>query len=471
MNTIVRLAGSAALALSAMTPLTATAETLTDALVSAYNNSDLLAQQRAVLRAADEDVAGAVAALRPTLSYQLSESYQYIDDPSPLQGQNNDNFTTSLDLLAQIDLFTGGRNRLAIEAAKEAVLAAREGLIAQEQQVLFEAVEAYMNVLAAIENVRLNANSVELLDEEVRAARDRFEVGEVTRTDVAQAEARQAQAEADLVAAEGDLEVAREDYNLQVGRYPGNLQAPPPLPTTAPSVDGARQIALRSHPLILQSQRNVTVAEINAAAAEAAILPALRAEAQAGYSDGISNNAFDGDGFEPGASVGLTLQGPIYQGGALNSAFRQARAQRDNSRAQLLRTTSEISEQVGRAWAVREVARAQLDSTDRQIEAARIAFEGTREEATLGARTTLDVLDAEQDLLDAQTARVDAAAQEQIAVYGLLSSMGRLTVEGLGLPVTAYDPAAYYNSVRSAPPIGSDQGIQLDRVLKSLGRY
>jgi outer membrane protein len=449
-------------------------ETLIDALVSAYNNSDLLEQQRAVLRAADEDVAQAVASLRPTLSYQVTERYLFEEESQ--QGftveEDVETYQTNLELIAEIALFTGGRNRLAIESAKEAVLAAREGLRAREQQVLFEAVDAYMTVLAARETVDLRENSVRLLEEEVRAARDRFEVGEVTRTDVAQAEAALAQAEADLVAAEGDLETAREDYNLQVGRYPGNLAAPPPLPSTAPTEDNARQVALRSHPQILQAQRNVTVAEINARSAEAAVLPTLSGQATAGYSDADETfGEFGSAGDLTGdASISLQLRGPIYQGGQLNSVFRQARAQRDNSRAQLLRTTSEISEQVGRAWAVRDVARARLQATARQIEAARIAFEGTREEATLGARTTLDVLDAEQDLLDAQTSQVDATAQEQRAVYGLLSAMGRLTVDYLNLPVTTYDPTAYYNMVKDAPSAVSEQGRKLDRVLQKLGK-
>lgn len=442
------------------------AETLTDALVSAYNNSNLLEQSRALLRAADEDVAGAVAALRPTLGYQLSETYSYVDDP--VGNQLRDSFSTSLELVSELDIFTGGRNRLSLDAAKEAVLAAREALVAQEQNVLFAAVDSYMTVFAAVEIVQLRQNSVRVLQEEVRAARDRFDVGEVTRTDVAQAEARLAQADADLVAAEGDLETARELYNLEVGRYPGQLQTPPPLPATAPTEDAAREIALRSHPRILQAQRQVQVNELNVAAAEAAVLPRLSAQARAGYSG--TDDSIGGGDLSGSASVGVVLSGPIYQGGALNSVFRRTKANRDNSRAQLLRTTAEISELVGRSWAVRDVARARLTATDRQIEAAQIAFDGTREEATLGARTTLDVLDAEQDLLNAQASRIDAGAQEQRAAYGLLLSMGRLTAKDLNLPVVSYDPSAYYNAVSNAPGLGSEQGIQLDRVLRSIGR-
>lgn len=445
----------------------ASAETLTDALVSAYNNSDLLDQSRAILRAADEDVATAVSALRPTLDYSLNRNWGFAQDDSFLI--NRDSVINTLELTSQLSLYEFGRNRLAIDAAKEAVLATRQALLQQEQAILFSAVSAYMDVLSALEFVDLRTNNVRVLQEEVRAVNDRFEVGEVTRTDVALAQSRLALSEANFESARGDLEIANEAYNLAVGRYPGTLAQPPALPTTAANEQAARDISIRLHPSIMEAQKLVTVAEINVARAEAAVLPSLRADARAGYADGSSTSS--SGNLEGYASVGITFGGPIYRGGALNSAFRSTKAQRDLNRAQLLRTTAQISEQVGRAWSVREVARARLVSTGRQIDAAQIAFDGTREEATLGARTTLDVLDAEQELLDAKGERILAASDEQIAVYGLLSSMGRLTVDFLDLPVTAYDPAVYYNAVRNSPAVNSAQGIQLDNLLKSIGKY
>jgi outer membrane protein len=213
----------------------------------------------------------------------------------------------------------------------------------------------------------------------------------------------------------------------------------------------------------------VTVSEINIARAERAVLPSVRANASVGYTDDYQDNELWQ--LDPSARIGLEVGGPIYRGGALNSDFRRARSQRDQNRAQLLRTTSEVAEVVGRAWAIREVDEAVLRSTERQIEAARVAFEGTREEATLGARTTLDVLNAEQELLDAQGERIEAAARLQVAVYGVLSAMGRLTTDYLDLPVTSYDPSVYYNAVSNAPSSASQEGIKLDRVLKSLGKY
>lgn len=462
-NRRMRNLGCVSLAVMVWAAGMAAAETLTDTLVSAYNNSHLLEQNRAVLRAADEDVAQAVALLRPTLDYQLSRGWDYDFD------EDRYFISDTIDLVASLTIYEFGRNRLAIEAAKEAVLAARQSLLAEEQAVLFDAVTAYFQVRNAIALVGLAENNVSVLNEELRATRDRFEVGEVTRTDVAQAESRFAEAQARLVEARGDFENQREGFRLAVGRYPNNLDPAPPEPVTADSVEDARAVARREHPSILEAQRLVTVAELNAARAEAAVLPSLAATASAGWGNS-PNNPFDNN-LDPQADVGLSITGPIYQGGALNSVFRQAQAQRDQNRANLLQTTASIIERVGVAWATLRSARATFDATERQIMAAQIAFDGVREEATLGARTTLDVLDAEQDLLDARVSRVEALTSEQIAIYGLLSTMGRLTVDYLELPVIAYDPSIYYNSVRNAPAIGSRQGIQLDRVLKSIGRY
>ncbi|MGB0661234.1 MAG: TolC family outer membrane protein [Mangrovicoccus sp.] len=447
------------------------AETLRDTLISAYNNSRLIEQNRAVLRAADEDVAVAVSALRPVFSYSASRSYSWDLETGVNQvtgiRQDSQSITNTLEMTGSWALFEFGRNKLSVEAAKEAVLAARQSLISVEQTVLFQAVQAYTEMRRSQDFVALRRNNVRVLNEEVRAANDRFEVGEVTRTDVAQAEARLAESEANLVSAQGDLETAREAFNLAVGRYPGTLAPPPAFPTIPASVDEARQIALASHPDIRQAQYLVSASELNVQVAEREILPALQVTGSVGYSDRSSLT----NDLEPDASLGIEFGGPIYQGGRLNALYRQSVAQRDQNRANLLQTSLTISERVGFAWANLQVARASLRATDRAIEANQVAFDGTREEATLGARTTLDVLNAEQELLDSRGDRLDALTVEQDAYYFLLSTMGLLTAERLGLDVVAYDPEAYYNSVRNAPPIGaSEEGIKLDRVLQSLGK-
>lgn len=429
----------------------ARAETLTDALIAAYQNSNLLEQNRAVLRAADEDVATAVSALRPTLAFVGSSRWV---DPVVSRRLSN-----SLGLSAQLTLFDSGRNRLGVEIARESVLATREALVGVEQEVLLSAVRAYMNVRSYAEYVTLNQNSVRVIGEELRAAQDRFDVGEVTRTDVAQAEARLAEARAQLSSAQGDLAVARESYKAATGKYPGTLAAPPIPPRAAASVDDAKAVAVRTHPDVRQAQREVNVSELNVALAAAQRLPSLTASGSAAV-DQSGDNA---------SSLSLSLSQPIYQGGALSSLHRQAIAGRDQSRAALQQSAVNVAFSVGEAWAQQQVANASLISIDEQIRAAQVAYDGVREEARFGARTTLDVLDAEQELLDARASRISAQAQQHIAAYSLLSSMGLLTVDHLKLGIPTYDPAAYYNAVKSAP-YSSVQGERLDRVLKSIGK-
>jgi len=429
----------------------AQAETLADALVAAYRTSNLLEQNRATLRAADEDVAGAVAALRPVLSWAAAASYRNAD------GIESDSATLSLN--AQMTLLDFGRNKIAVEAAKEAVLATRESLLAVEQDVLLAAIRAYTNVKSTSENVAINQNSVRVIGEELRAANDRFSVGEVTRTDVALAEARLAAARAGLAAAQGALASAREAYKASTGAYPGSLAPLPAGPRLPATLAEAIATAQRTHPSIRQAQRQVTLAELQVTAAATERMPTLSGTAS------ISRSDTGGDT----STLGLSMSQTIYSGGRLSSAHRKALAGRDRARAGLLQTTTTIGQNAANSWASIEVARAQIRAIEQQVSAATVAYNGIREEATLGARTTLDVLDAEQELLSAQADRIDAEASLQVAIYSLLSSMGLLTAERLNLGVPIYDPAAYYNAVRNAP-LTSVQGESLDRVLRAIGK-
>lgn len=446
----------AGLALAALlSPASARAESLADALVGAYKDSGLLGQNQATLRAADEDVAGAVAALRPVISYLASASYDFS------LSEGTDELSSNLSISLEQLLFDFGATRLSIEAAKETVLATREALIGVEIDVLLAAVDAFLDVRNQSAQVNLRQNNVRLIERELRAARDRFEVGEVTRTDVAQAESRLAAARAGLISTQGELSNAREAYLRSVGRYPGTLSPPPSAPATANSLEDARAVARRTHPDIRSAMRQVTVAELNIARAEAAMKPSLSATGSVGVNEDFDN----------ASSLGLRLRGPIYQGGALSAAMRQAQARRDASRASLHNITRLIDQSVGNSWSLLQVARANITSSDEQVRAATVAFEGVQEEATLGARTTLDVLNAEQELLNARAALLTAQTNQTFATYSLLASMGLLTVEHLGLGIVTYDPAAYYDAVRDAPTrFVSPQGEKLDRVLRSLGR-
>lgn len=431
----------------------ARAETLTDALISAYKHSGLLDQNRALLRVADEDVAQAVAALRPVLSYYAKSQYANFTNP------NGDHLTANAGLQASLLLLDGGSSKLAIEGAKETVLATREGLINVEQSVLLRTVTAYMNVLRENEFVALRQNNVRVITEQLRAAKDRFEVGEVTRTDVSLAESRLALARANLAAAEGNLARSREEYRVAVGTYPKSLRGAPKAPATARSLDSARAIAYTTHPAMKKVQHDIAAAEIGVLRADALMKPTLSLK---------GNLDFNHVGTES-ATIGLDLGGPIYQGGKLSSLYRQAVARRDATRSGLHITRYEVAQGVGNAWAMLAVSRATLEASIRQIRAARVAFRGVKEEATLGARTTLDVLDAEQELLDAEANRISAITDQYVATYSLLSAMGLLTVDHLNLGIRTYDPAAYYNAVSGAPA-DSTQGKRLDRVLRALGK-
>lgn len=461
------------LAMMAAAPLQA--ETLADAMVAAYKNSKLLEQNQALLRVQDENVAQAVATLRPVVRFVTESRYAHSEVPVVLPANallgtpaqylgrtDTETLDTTMQLVAQMTLLDFGRNRTSLEIAKETVLATREALRAAEQRVLLEAVNAYVSVRLQQEILALRQNNVRVIGQELQAARDRFDVGEVTRTDVAIAEASLAAAQSGLASAQGDLTVARERYKAVTGAYPGDLAALPALPEMAKTVESAREIALVTHPLINQKKREVTVADLSVTAARANMRPSLTGTAA------LSTQAEGDPDRVESASVGLSLSQTIYAGGALSSGYRQAVARRDAARADLAQTAITLGEDVGVAWSQVQVAQASISAGDQQIEAARTAFDGVREEATLGARTTLDVLDAEQNLLDARATRATAAAKRYVGVYNLLATMGLMTVDHLKLGVPSYDPAVYYEAVRRAP-VTSPQGKALDRLLGKVG--
>ena len=431
------------------------ADTLADALAAGYENSGLLEQNRALLRVADEDVAQAVAALMPIVNWSLQASSTY---PRTDRSFSAEEVNALLQISAQLTLYDGGSNQLAIEAQKELVLATRESLVGDEQQVLLRVVQAYMNVRRSNEFVSLRDSNLRLITQELRAAQDRFEVGEVTRTDVSLAEARLASARSQLATEQGALARALAEYEAAVGRPARGLAATGPAPL-GQSIPQAIDLAQRQHPAIRQAQHSVAAAELNIARAEAAMLPTLS----------LSGSASINDDNVTGQQIGLSLGGPIYQGGLLSSQVRQSMARRDAARSNLLVIGRGVEQAVLNAYSQLEVARASRDASNRQVQAAQAAFDGIREEATLGARTTLDVLNAEQELLDARANLISAMVDETVASYTVLSAMGLLTAQHLELNVQQYDPAAYYNLVKDAPTIRSEQGAALDRVLEAIG--
>ncbi|SFL14622.1 TolC family outer membrane protein [Shimia haliotis] len=454
-----------ALTVSFGTAQTAASQTLADAMATAYEHSGLLDQNRALLRAADEDVAISMAALRPVVSWISNVQHNYGNGGNSTVSLTSNKSFIDFGVSADLLIFDNGVSKLLTESAKETVLATRQGLVSVEQSVLFNAVQAFMDVVANREIVELRQNNLRLLQRELQAAQDRFEVGEVTRTDVSLAEARLAGARAQLAAAQGDFAASQEFYAAAVGVRPGNLIAPRSLPRSAKSIEDAKEVAIRAHPSMLQVQHQIAAAELAVDQARAAMGPSVTLRT------GVSvEREFGNSNFTDGAFVGLRASAPIYQGGRLSALVRKSQAVRDQQRANLHVTRHNIRQNAGTSWSQLSAAGAQIQASVQQVEASRIAFEGVREEAKLGARTTLDVLTAEQDLLDAETDRISAQATQVVAAYALLSSMGQLTVDRLNLKVERYDPEAYYNMVKDAPTIRSEQGQKLDKLLKAIGK-
>lgn len=449
-------------------PALANAENLADAMADAYEHSGLLQQNRALLRAADESVAQTYASLRPILNWYGAIEHAFGTSSSFSTGGVSSAINTSnasIGISLQILLFDNGQSKNLIEAAKETVLSTRQSLIIAEQSVLFDAVQSFMNVVRDTQIVELRQNNLRLVERELQAAQDRFEVGEVTRTDVAQAEASLAGGRADLARAQGDLMQSQEFYSAAIGHRPGRLNAPRRLPNVPVAMEDAKAVAIRSHPSMIRAQYDISTAEYNVLAAESAMGPRVTLDGQYAIQEDINTRYHNHAG-----TIGLTLGGPIYQGGRLSSVLRQAMALRDGERANLHVVRHTTRQNAGNAWAALATSKAQLVATGRQVEAARVAFEGVREEAKLGARTTLDVLIAEQALLDAEANRITASTDQFTAAYALLASMGLLTTEHLNLKVERYDPLAYYDAVKDAPALLSERGKKLDKVLRALGK-
>lgn len=446
----------AALAAVLTAPHPAAAETLADALAKAYAFHPRLASSRAALRAADEGVtqerARALGEIDGTYSYTVSNSsgFRRIVG-SRRDSSDRDTFDTlSLGISGAIPIYSGGQIENAIAGAQENVGAQRASLLAVEQEVLLAAVTAYEDVRRDLQRVALARNNVRVISEQLRAARDRFEVGEVTRTDVSQAEARLAFSRSNLAAATGTLARSRQAYVAAIGEEPVDLAPPPPLPDLPDSLEAALALTEAAHPRLVAARRAVRQAQFAVKQALGAALPTLNVTGGVSYENDLTTGTST-TGETLSAQVGLSGQVPLWTGGRNPSLVRAAQARLAQAQAELHDVARQLRQQTSVAWANLDVARASIRAAREQIEAARIAFEGVREEATLGARTTLDVLNAEQELNSARVSLVESLRDEYVAAYQLLAAVGRLTVAHLGLDVSPYDPDAYVEQVRAAP--------------------
>jgi outer membrane protein len=427
-------------------PLTksANAQSLSDALVTAYLNNPELAATRTDVKVLAERAVQERAGGRVRVEGQLG--LQAVTQSSTRPGQDSTNFPTNVSLNAIQPLYTGGQVQNATEAAETRVTAQEVIVVATEERVLLDAVTAYASVIWATEQISISQNNVRVLSEQLRAARERFEVGEVTRTDVEQARARRAAAISRLAASEGSLAIAREAYLRVVGEYPVDLQPMPPLPDLPPDQDQAVTIALRDDPGVIAARLERDAAGSDVRAAIGALLPQISLQgtlaSQETFNDGLAG--------PESATVGLFVTVPFYTGGFNYSNVREAQAVSEGASADINSAMRNAVRNTGNAWAELEVARSSIRASRLEVSAARLAFEGVREEAKVGARTTLDVLDAEQEVLEANSRLVTSRRDESIAAYSMLASIGKLTVQHLGLDVglTADEPA-YYETVRN----------------------
>lgn len=431
---------TSALALSCiMSPGLAGAESFADALVNAYRTSPELSAERANVRVAGENAVQARSAGRINVAGQIDLDFQTT---------SNDNFNLPVALNLDIiqPLYTGGQVANSTIAAERRITEAEAFLEDVEQEVLFAAAVAFLNVQAEEALVRSARNNVRVLTEQLEAAQERFEVGEVTRTDVEQARARRAASESSLAAAIGALENARDDYRRAVGRNAGDLDPPPPIPDLPNSEEEAVVIAMQNDPDILAARLEREAAGFDVKAAIGALLPQVSLEGRLSQTNTLDDGL---EGFR-GASIGLGITIPFYSGGENYSLVREAQALVDNAEADIGTQLRVVRESVGEAWSNLRVAKAQIQAGQLEVRAAQLAFEGVQEEAKVGARTTLDVLDAEQEVLDARDGLIDAQRDELISAYQLLEAMGLMTVEHLGLDVGPEDgTSAYYESVRN----------------------
>ena len=434
---------SVLLALPIMGTTSARGESLVEALTMAYQSNPTLQAQRARLRATDEGVAEALSGWRPEVEVTGSGAKTRQSFNADTSNSNRTPYSSTLNVTQS--LYRGGRTVAETSQAESEVEAARARLTSVEQVVLLDAVTAYMNVFRDEAVLELNIKNEQVLARQLEATRDRFTVGEVTRTDVAQAESRLAGALADRRQAEGDLEVSRATYRQIVGAMPGTLTRPDlPRPPAADSEEAAG-LANAQNPDVLAAIHDAAAAQINVRAVTGELLPSVDLTANASR----SRDQVIEDRTTNTLSVTAALTIPLYQTGSVSARVREAKQLAERARRLIDEARRAAVQDAASAWETLVVAQARIEALDSQVRAAVIALDGVTQEATVGSRTVLDVLDAEQELLNAQVGLVGARRDEIVAHFDLLAAVGGLTARGLSLPVDPYDEKGYYSTIRN----------------------
>ena len=444
------------LLLACMGPMPALADTIEAALVRAYQNNPQLNSQRAQVRFTDENVPQALSGYRPKVAITASAGTQYTDTLSNAGGTANQlvntpihgvNAPRSIGATITQNVFNGQQTANRTRAAESQVSGAREGLRVLEQSVLLSAATIYMDYLRDSAIVEVQKSNVRVLEQTLKQTRDRFNVGEVTRTDVAQSEAQLAAGKTQLLTAEANLVTTKSNFRRIIGNEPEALAPGSPVDRFLPvSLPSAVELGLIENPNVTAAMFGIDVSYLQVKVNEGALLPTvnLQASVQQAYEQQmIIYRSF-------GASAVAQLNVPVYQGGAEYSLIRQSKETLAQQRLNLEQVRDQTRANVVTAWGQLVAGKAQVQSAQSQVTASEIALNGVREEAKAGQRTTLDVLNAQQALVNARVALVTAQHDRVVASYSVLNTVGRLSPQVLKLPTTTYDPSVHYHQVRDS---------------------
>ena len=415
------------------------------ALESAYNTNPALKSAREQLKLTDERMSIAVSGLRPTVNMNYSEGRRRSETGASTDWTYQD--TKGKQLTVSQPLFRGGSTWSDIKSARNSVNAGREQLFESTQQTLLEAVQAYVDVAQGQAVRDLSQKNVEVLGEQLRASQQRFDVGEVTRTDVAQSEARLSRAKAELAQAQGDLDAAIATYERVTGLKPVNTILFNVFPSLPATLEEAKRIALDANPNLKASRYIEKSTRYDMLSNMGQLLPQVSLN---GSMDRENGSSLFVDEFNTD-SLTLNVRIPVYQAGSDYSRIRQAKRIHQRRKFDAIDQNNITVEQTTRAWERLSATRETIKSNEDAIRAAEIALDGVKQEQQFGARTTLDVLDAEQELFASRVNLVRSQRNEVVAVYGLLSVLGKLTPGNLAMKVDEYDPVDNYDTVKWLP--------------------
>jgi len=442
---------TAGIVLACLGPAPVWAETIEAALIRAYQTNPQLNAQRASVRSTDESVPQALSGYRPKVSITASGGYQYTDVAGVQLGNRYQLTGTqvprSVGITATQTLFNGNQTANRTRAAEGQVSSAREGLRVLEQSVLLSAATIYMDYLRDSATVEVQKSNVRVLEQTLKQTNDRFNVGEVTRTDVAQSQAQLAAGNTQLLTAESNLTTTRANYRRIIGSEPTGLAPGSPVDRFLPAtLAKAVELGMVENPNVTSAMYGVDVNYLNVKINEGALFPTvtLQANAQQSWESSITTSKQ----FVAGATAQVSI--PIYQGGSEYSLIRQSKESLAQQRLYLEQVRDQTRATIVQAWGQLEAGRAQVASAQSQVKASEIALNGVREEARAGQRTTLDVLNAQQALVNARVSLVTAQHDRVVASYSVLSAIGRLAPQVLGLKTDVYDPSVHYHQVRDS---------------------